>query len=281
MIESILNEEVYMPNLIYDKAAWKINDKEWMASRKSQWKEVVKTLKLLHANQKKDIPIIKQFFFTGDVSIELLMETYWRDEDEVDNNLPFKFQTTSISELLELWLTEDLREENLSSIVHKYDKNKLANSRHEFLDILQVFPKNGSIYFGREEMICKYLSPARCRRDDYPNDELYKSCALEVHGIVVTRVLEFLRAKHPNPHHYGRLLLDDWKENLIPALECDSEFTLYCIEQITSEAYSIVTKPKNKTPLVLEVSRYILALLSNERLPKPILKTIARVTEKE
>jgi hypothetical protein len=264
-----------MSIVIYDRSAWKVNDKAWVNARKAQWKDVLKTLAMLHSKHKRDLPVIKQFFLTGDVSDNLLMEAYWKERDEVDVNLPFQHQTESIANLLELWLTEDTREENYKSIIKKYDDSHLKTSRFVFLQVLKVFPENGSIFSEREEIICRHLRPALCNREDYPNEAIYRSCASTNYGGLVLPIRQFLQSKKANPYNFARFCLTDWKNNIVPAWQKRNEAIEKTIKDLAKEASMVLNNPKRKDPLVLEVAQQILDLLEDTEFPEPLKKAIS------
>lgn len=61
----------------FDKADWPVEDKEWLKSRKAQWKDVENRWMIANVSfcKRKEMPLYRQFFLTGELDLQSFYRT--------------------------------------------------------------------------------------------------------------------------------------------------------------------------------------------------------------
>lgn len=266
------------------RAAWHLDDPEWVKQRKQNWKRMKNSpaVESLFMPNKDELKKIKNFYLTGSAFDPEPAEKDWRWNNYHPDTRPVPI---SKAMLLELWLTADDSEENWQHIYDKYTNSHHRDARWAFRDALhRLYPEYGSIFDGREARIYRLLGPTRCRRENYPelSPEQYRSVCDSVCAELGMPITAHLEASPGDPNSISPLLVREWCDSVPGAHESKVSqskrlerpeflhvFTNWIV-RIVSISRNIASDSDQFDPGQACMARDIIAFLSEMTLPKQL-----------
>jgi hypothetical protein len=147
------------------RAAWKLDDPEWMKQRKKAWRDYKDSP--IFSNYKKDlIKRCKTFFLTGIAFDPEPSEDEW--------NPPFGYHPLecplplSNSLLMECWLDPEPSKERWEAVRNRIEQDEYWRTRSFFRGCFRTWNRNGYpiLFNGLDERLYHFFSPTRCRWQD-------------------------------------------------------------------------------------------------------------------
>jgi len=283
-----------MELVLPDRSQWKVDDKEWMKQHRAKWKEIREAFKHVKNINLKYLRCLKEYYLKGEISETV----YYEDIAQHDLNVERKYNPEkpfdrfwSYATLLDLWLTADRSKKNLKDIVTRYDEPPIYPSQAVFLEKMRYYPEKGSLFLERDEEICHYLIPKRCRRRDYPDRKTEELFYYTVSSIFTNVILgiknNIFGTKNPNPHNPVRFCLTAlkdasiWKWKLIEKYDKDTIYNTYrsqeieiSLEKLFFQVSNIISNAREHNELAVEVAKELMDVYDDPKLPEPILKAV-------
>ena len=253
---------------IHRLRAWKTDDKDWMKARRAGWKEVKMTLDRLTGVRGQDKKFLKQFYMSGEVDIDAMVEEYGRRAVNPEKPL----QPMDAPVLLECWLTADQSEENWQNIKDSYADWELQDSCRRLLESLAYYPETGALFGGLEERLYRFLCPTRCRPEDYPNlnHSQYLDHARVVYGNVCLALMTYFAVDPPNPNNFIYCRLSEWHDSIIPTFQKKPDALLNGLHKYVIPMHKILNHPDAYPEIILKTVKQLEAILKDEELPQAI-----------
>jgi hypothetical protein len=210
---------------------WKPDDKQWMAQRKKDWRQVQLSLDVMRNIKKKYYKYHKELFFTGEVDQSDDMVFSVKEGSE-----PFDFMIF----FYEMWYHPS---PSLSVFQEIFDAQTLPSTLLRARDILfkfqtQQFSEDYGMLGGREELFVKVLLPSNNWQEERWFEHAKKGYPLCMHPDLLLK--ECNRAAQPilhgrifNPYAPGQYLWDYLSDNfnqVTADLTSTRENTLYRVK---------------------------------------------------
>ena len=200
---------------------WKINDKNWVKTRKEAWKEVKPQMARMAILDKDDKQILKKWFFNG---------------PEGDRNPLVKI---TAAPLFELWLHPDQSDECWLSIKDKYADWQWADAKYYFKNYAKGMGcdlEYDTGFSGLEHRLFYFFNPDydKFNRKDYKTEEEYRGAIKKFYRGTMQNIDWFFDEKNPSPYDVRFCQLERWRKAFISAYhDCkELEWTVEWVEKI-------------------------------------------------
>jgi hypothetical protein len=275
-----------------DNSAWRTADKAWMQERKRQWKGVKQTLDKIAGVERRDHRIIKDYFLTGRVSMEMIDLEY--GYQNIRPELPLDAVECAV--LIEAWLAADTSDSHWAVIKERYRnptfgkrsrigddlpyESQLYHSKRRLWEMTMDFPATGSLFNGLEKRLCRFLFPRNWLREEHPTlsaEALRRKWAYNYYMIssALKRVFE---KPVQNEFYFATVRLPEMADALPSALAEDGDKFESSFEVLIEHVQTALREPQSTHPVLLDTARAIQAeLFAHPALPASLRARAAEV----
>jgi hypothetical protein len=275
-----------------DNSAWRTADKAWMQERKRQWKGVKQTLDKIAGVERRDHRIIKDYFLTGRVSMEMIDLEY--GYQNIRPELPLDAVECAV--LIEAWLAADTSDSHWAVIKERYrnptfgkgrrigDKlpytSRLYHSKHRLWEMTMDFPPTESLFNGLEKRLCRFLFPRNWLREEHPTlseEALRRKFAYNYYMIFVA-IRDIFDESIQNEFYFATVRLPEMADALPYALEEDEAKFHRSFDGMIERVHSVLREPQSTHPVLVDTARAIQAeLFAHPALPASLRARAAEV----
>jgi len=244
---------------------WLVDDKEWMKSRRANWKVIKRKIDKLGFLENEEKKALKNYYLLG----------------EEDENWPLTNMTGGA--LLELWLNPDKSEEQWNKIREK-DKNHTNRfnyaSNKEFMNINSHLNKycldaELSFFDGLEERLCKYFHLDRLLREDWPEleEDIFIKKAKE--GLSLCRSFDnYLREESPNPYDITQYQVNRWFDAV--KISFNPKYKIHGLDWMIESMCSVLNEPNTHHELVVNMARNLNSVINDSEFPEECREVIKK-----
>jgi hypothetical protein len=275
-----------------DNSAWRTADKAWMQERKRQWKGVKQTLSKITGVLPQHHGIIKDYFLTGRVSMEMVDVKC--GYSYVHPELPLYAVECAV--LIEAWLAADTSDSHWAVIRERYKdpdygkiepgykmlpyRYQLERSQSRLWEMTMDFPPTESLFNGLEKRLCRFLFPRNWLREEHPTlseEALRRKFAYNYYMIFVA-IRDIFDESIQNEFYFATVRLPEMADALPSALAEDGDKFESSFEVLIEHVQTALREPQSTHPVLVDTARAIQAeLFAHPALPASLRARAAEV----